>query len=220
LSTPDPHSGERLRRQYSFGDFTLDLERGVLWRGVEEVTLRPKAYEVLTYLVEHHSALVTMTALIDAVWPDTAVMDNSLAQCLVEIRRALGDDSQQLIRTVARRGYLFTAPVTTPVVEFPRRLPVPPSPATGLLNRRTLLGACVLALAAGALLLWPTRPVKQDLTYTQITNFTDSAVSPALSPDGKMLAFIRSENWFGTPDQICEAAPQWRAGSDHPRLPA
>jgi DNA-binding winged helix-turn-helix (wHTH) protein/Tol biopolymer transport system component len=179
------------------------LERGVLRRGVEEVTLRPKAFEVLAYLVEHHSVLVTKNALIDSIWPDTAVMDNSLAQCLVEIRRALGDDSQQLIRTVARRGYLFTAPVTTPVVEFPRRLPVPPSPATGLLSHRTLLGACRLALAAGALLLlWLTRPVKRDLAYTQITNFTDSAVSPALSPDGKMLAFIRSENWFNTPDQI------------------
>src|SRR5262249_33814134 len=144
--------GERLRRQYSFGDFTLDLERGVLRRGVEEVTLRPKAFEILTHLVEHHSVLVTKTALIAAVWPDTAVMDNSLAQCLVEIRRALGDDSQQLTRTVARRGYLFTAPVTTPVVEFPHPLP-PPSPANGPLNRRAVLGVLVLALAAGALLL-------------------------------------------------------------------
>ena len=88
--TPDPHSGERLRRQYSFGDFTLDLERGVLRRGIEEVTLRPKSFEVLTYLVEHHGRLVTKAEMAESVWRDMAVMDNSLAQCLVEIRRALG----------------------------------------------------------------------------------------------------------------------------------
>src|SRR5207248_8937961 len=85
-----------------------------------------KAFEILAYLVEHHGRLVTKTALIEAVWPDAAITDNSLAQCLLEIRRALADDSQQLIRTVARRGYVFAAPVTTPVVEFPRQSSVAP----------------------------------------------------------------------------------------------
>ena len=121
MGSPEPHSADRLRRQYSFGEFTLDLDGGFLRRGAEEVALRPKPFEVLVYLVEHHGRLVTKGELTEAVWPDTAVMDNSLAQCLVEIRRTLGDDSQQLIRTVARRGYIFTAPVTTPG----RRIPPP-----------------------------------------------------------------------------------------------
>src|SRR5687767_13810270 len=115
MSSAEPHPGERLRREYSFGNFTLDLRSGVLRRDGEEVTLRHKSFDVLTCLVEHHGRLVTKDALMEAVWPNTAVTDNSLAQCLVEIRRALGDDSQQLIRTVARRGYIFTASVTTPV---------------------------------------------------------------------------------------------------------
>jgi DNA-binding response OmpR family regulator len=102
LRSPEPYSGERAPRQYSFADFTLDLEGGFLWRGVEEVTLRPKAFEVLSYLVRHHGRLVSKNALTEAVWPDAAITDNSLAQCMVEIRRALNDDSQQLIRTVAR----------------------------------------------------------------------------------------------------------------------
>lgn len=119
MSSPELHPEERLRQQYRFGDFILDLEGGFLRRGGEEVSLRPKSFEVLAYLVKHHGRLVTKTALIEAVWPDTAVTDNSLARCLVEIRRALGDDSQQMIRTVARRGYVFTAPVTAPVIEFP-----------------------------------------------------------------------------------------------------
>ena len=52
--------------------------------------------------MDHRGRLVTKTALIGAVWPDAAITDNSLAQCLVEIRRALEDDSQRVIRTVAR----------------------------------------------------------------------------------------------------------------------
>ena len=118
MSSPGPHSEERPSRHYSFDDFTLDGHR-MLRRGSEEVPLRPKSFDVLAYLVDHHGQLVTKAALMEAVWPDTAVTDNSLAQCMVEIRRALDDDSQQLIRTVARRGYLFAAPVTTQVVEFP-----------------------------------------------------------------------------------------------------
>jgi DNA-binding winged helix-turn-helix (wHTH) protein/Tol biopolymer transport system component len=221
LSSLEPHSGHALPRQYAFAGFTLDLERGVLRRGVKEVTLRPKSFEVLVYLVEHHGQLVTKARLIEAVWPDIAVTDNSLAQCLVEIRRALSDDSQQLIRTVARRGYLFRAPVTTPVVEFPRlpagaeaepaRLSLREATATrSPLNRwaswirLTTLGAFAFgALAASTwLVIWLGRPAEQELTYTQITNFTDSAVSPALSPDGRMLAFFRSNSWWLTPDQI------------------
>src|SRR5215203_2002071 len=142
LSNPGPHSAERSRRYYSFGDFTLDGDYGVLRRGGEEVPLRPKSIDVLVYLAEHHGQLVTRTELMNAVWPDTAVTENSLAQCIVEIRRALVDQSQQLIRTVARRGYIFTASVTSVVREFPcepRPLPAAPIPqARGWKVRGTL----------------------------------------------------------------------------------
>ena len=213
--TPEPHPGERLHRRYSFIDFTLDLDRAILCRGVEEITLRPKPFEVLTYLVEHHGRIVTKAELAEALWPDTAVMDNSLAQCIVEIRRALGDDTQQLIRTVARRGYLFTLSVTTPVIDFPRQpggteaetgpAPIALSPPGGkFLNRRATIGvlALMVLVATAALLVRMTHRIPPERKFVQITNFTDSAVSPALSPDGRMLAFLRSEDWFGTPDQI------------------
>ena len=42
----------------------------------------------------------------------------------------------------------------------------------------------------------------ESVTYTQLTNFTDSAVAPTLSPDGRMLAFLRGDDWFLTPDEI------------------
>ena len=202
---------EGAHRQYCFAEFTLDLDEGFLRRGGEEVTLSPKAFEVLAYVVEHHGRLVTKAALIEAVWPDTAITDNSLAQRLMEIRRALSDDSQQLIRTVARRGYVFTAPV----IEFPRQPaggPAEPGPSeipiapTGrrALNRKVLAGALIAlaVVAVGLLLVRLFPPAKHELAYTQITNFTDSAVVPALSPDGRMVAFYRSAQWFLTPDPI------------------
>ena len=202
MSIPEPRSGERLRRQYCFGEFTLDLERGMLLRGGELVPLRPKSFEVLTYLVEHHGRIVAKSTLIEAVWPDTAVGDNSLAQCLFDIRRALGDDSQQLIQTAPRRGYIFAASVTSPVLEFPLETsPLPVEPRPRYKRLFAALGLAAIAMA-GLVILLLRRPVKQEPTYQQITNFTDSAVSPALSPDGRMLAFLRSDSWFLSPDQI------------------
>jgi len=95
-----------------FDDFTLDLTRGCLLRGQEEIKLRPKPYEALKYLVENPGRLISKTELIDVIWPDTAVTDDSLVQCLIEVRRALGDDAQQVIKTVPRRGYIFDRPVS------------------------------------------------------------------------------------------------------------
>lgn len=91
----------------NFGDFTLDLRRGKLLRGSEELKLRPKSFEVLKYLVENSGRLVGKDELMGAVWPDTAVTDDSLVQCLIEVRRALGDSKQEIIKTVPRRGYIL-----------------------------------------------------------------------------------------------------------------
>src|SRR4051794_35552504 len=139
----------------------------------------------------------------EAVWADIAVTDNSLAQCIVEIRRALDDDSQQLVRTIARRGYLLPVRVTMQVPESPRQqavapveprlVPVPlPRPRRLRRQYATFTAALILACAVGALVLVRGIPrTRRELTYTQVTNFTDSAVTPALSPDGRMLVFFR-----------------------------
>lgn len=97
---------------YQFGDFTLDVVRGCLFKAGEEVKLRPKVYEALKYLLQHPGQLIAKQQLIQAVWPDSFVTDDSLVQCTLELRRALGDRDQQLLRTVPRRGYMFTAEVT------------------------------------------------------------------------------------------------------------
>src|SRR5712691_12720987 len=109
----EPSMQRLSHRTYSFDSFTLDLARGCLLRGEQEVKLRPKVFEALRYLVENNNRLVTKAELIGALWPDSFVTDDSLVQCLVELRRGLGNDAQQYLRTVPRRGYIFDAPVTS-----------------------------------------------------------------------------------------------------------
>ena len=107
---------------YQFGEFTLDVVRGCVLKAGEEIKLRPKVYETLKYLVEHPGRLIGKQELMQAVWPDAFVTDDSLVQCTLELRRALDDRSQQLLKTVPRRGYLFTAEViqrTTKPDPFP-----------------------------------------------------------------------------------------------------
>lgn len=96
---------------YEFGEFQLDVARGRVLKAGEEIKLRPKVYEALKYLVENPGRLIDKKELIQAVWPDTFVTDDSLVQCTVELRRALDDHAQLLLKTVPRRGYLFDAQV-------------------------------------------------------------------------------------------------------------
>lgn len=203
--TPSFHPKPGARR-FAFHDFVLDVESGFLTRAGEEVPLQPKAFEVLRYLVERHGRLVTKDELIEAAWPQTATTDNSLAQCLVQIRRALADESQSIVRTVARRGYMFAAPVRSPALEMPRPVEaavtiVPPALRPWWSRHAgKILAAVVLVSVATGVLLYPRarRQGKPELVYTQITNFPDYASGPALSRDGRMVAFFRGPGLFAT----------------------
>nr|MDJ0905646.1 winged helix-turn-helix domain-containing protein [Woeseiaceae bacterium] len=101
-------------RVYEFGDFILDVDRASLYRADEEISLRPQAFDVLRYLVDQQGKVVSRDELHDAIWGATVVTDDAVTQCLTDIRRALGDESQAIIRTVPRRGYVFELPVTRP----------------------------------------------------------------------------------------------------------
>lgn len=134
----------------TFGSFTLDAARGALMKGDVELRLRPKSFEVLRFLVENPGRLVTKDEIFAAVWGGTIVTDDSLTQCLIEIRRAIGDETREVVRTVPRRGYVFELPVQ----EAGAVPPAETSAATiaPLLPRRWLLAA--LAVAAVAVLAW------------------------------------------------------------------
>jgi pimeloyl-ACP methyl ester carboxylesterase/DNA-binding winged helix-turn-helix (wHTH) protein len=99
-------------RMLYFDPFALDLQRCALLHGQEEIRLRPKSFDALRYLAEHPGRLVSKEELIQAIWPSMAVTDDSLVQCIRDIRTALSDNPPRIIRTVPRRGYLFAAPVS------------------------------------------------------------------------------------------------------------
>src|SRR6202041_3398487 len=98
---------------YRFGEFVLDPGRRTLSRVESPVSLTPKAFDVLLFLVQNPNRLVTKEELLQAVWGDTIVEEGNLTQYISLLRKALGDNSEdtRLIVTIARKGYQFTADV-------------------------------------------------------------------------------------------------------------
>ena len=96
--------------QISIGDQVVDLAQELLIdaRGTS-IRLRPRAWGVLRFLALHRGRLVSKDELMNEVWPDCVVTDDSLVQAIGDIRRALGDSNRQALRTLPRRGYLLVA---------------------------------------------------------------------------------------------------------------
>jgi pimeloyl-ACP methyl ester carboxylesterase/DNA-binding winged helix-turn-helix (wHTH) protein len=92
-----------------FGEFTLDTSDRRLWKGQEEVSLGPKAIDVLVYLVENAGHLQRREAMLEALWPGVYVDDHALSVQIREIRKALNDDvrNPRYIETRHRLGYRF-----------------------------------------------------------------------------------------------------------------
>src|SRR5215510_13676469 len=95
------------------------------------VSLPPKVFAVLRRLVEHAGQLVTKEALLEAVWPEMAVSETVLTNCIGDLRKVLGETAQapRFIQTVHRRGYRFIGYLPPAPQPAPRpSAPVPPSP--------------------------------------------------------------------------------------------
>ena len=113
---------------YRFDRFTLDLARGaMLGPDGAEIPLRPKSFALLRLLVEHAGRLLDRDTIMATIWPDVVVGEEAITQCVHAVRKALGDEAQQLLKTVPKRGYLLAAEVTpaestAPVPRVERRL--------------------------------------------------------------------------------------------------
>jgi DNA-binding winged helix-turn-helix (wHTH) protein/TolB-like protein/Tfp pilus assembly protein PilF len=101
-------------KQFSFGDFVVDCENFRVLKGGKILTLTPRAFDVLIYLIRHSERVVEKKELFDQVWRDTIVTDNALTKVVKELRHVLADDVNEpkYIETVPKRGYHFIAPVT------------------------------------------------------------------------------------------------------------
>jgi adenylate cyclase len=97
---------------YRFDGFMIDVARGLLLHdNGEEVPLRHKSFTLLRLFVENPGRLLDRDRINQAIWPDVIVNESGITQCVRDIRLALQDDAQTMIRTVPRRGYIFTPKV-------------------------------------------------------------------------------------------------------------
>jgi predicted ATPase len=96
-----------------FGTYRLDLRNECVWRGDEQLTLTPRPFSVLRYLVENPQRLVTHDELLEALWPETYVQPQVLRTYILELRKLLDDDPHDphFIQTVPKRGYRFLTSV-------------------------------------------------------------------------------------------------------------
>jgi TolB-like protein/DNA-binding winged helix-turn-helix (wHTH) protein/Tfp pilus assembly protein PilF len=99
---------------YEFGDFQLDAAKRRLRRlDGTPITLTPRVFDTLLYMVEHHDSVLDKERIMEAVWPDSIVEENNLAQAVSKLRQVFGETpgSHSYIVTVPGRGYRFVAGV-------------------------------------------------------------------------------------------------------------
>lgn len=212
-------------RGYSFGQFRIDVTTYELRRDGDLIAISPKAFDALLMLVRNKDRAVSKDELMDSVWPDANVTEDSLTQCISTLRRALGDDSNhpKFIATVARRGYRFIAaaepllppPVAAPEVAAPEEVPfaapieerAQPRPRSNrLLWIAAMLGGVLIG--AGAVALLESRPAPADAAHAtdpaKLRFVVDAPEGIAfgsgavVSPNGHYLAFAAEDDRTGT----------------------
>ncbi|MER8932516.1 MULTISPECIES: winged helix-turn-helix domain-containing tetratricopeptide repeat protein [Mesorhizobium] len=116
---------------YSFAGFSLDTGAGLLRDSSGEIALRPKSLDVLTFLVRNAGRVVSKDELLQTIWSDVIVTEDSLTQCISDIRRSLGPRGEGLIRTVPKRGYMLPGEALKwpPAVDARPTLQLPDKPS-------------------------------------------------------------------------------------------
>lgn len=155
-----------------FAGFTLDFQRVELrGPGGNVVKLRPKTFTLLHVFAANPRRVLSKQELMTAVWPDVHVGEDSLFQCVREIRTALGDEDRQLLKSVPRRGYLFDVEVLSFASDgiaaaAQQEMHVEPLPAAdarqkgdrrrfGALHYRVLVALAVICSAVGIAVATP-----------------------------------------------------------------
>lgn len=138
------------------------------------VDLRSQSAEVLSVLAARRGEIVSKNALMEAVWPDTFVTDDSLTQCIADIRRALGDDRHLIVETLPKRGYRLNAdPTDAATPDAPGKERV----RTRSLGSFILAAMVVVAAMIGAYYgadIWRATPVaSSDMSRIAVLPFED-----------------------------------------------
>jgi DNA-binding winged helix-turn-helix (wHTH) protein/TolB-like protein len=179
---------EEPARVSEFGPFRYDPAQRLLFRGGQVVALAPKAMDTLHVLVERRGQIVEKAELMRLVWPDCTVEEVGLARNISLLRKALGDDHEQFIATIPKRGYRFVAEAPPPE-QPPQTIAAPRRARRGWLWFLLIL---TLALAgSGGVIYWQFYHMSRYLP--QGDWIVDLAVLPVecLSPELERAAFCR-----------------------------
>lgn len=220
---PEVRTPSQINRIFRFGDFEFSVRAGELRKNGEVIRLQYQPLRVLLALLEHSGEAVTRDEIRERLWPEDSVQDfdNSLRVAIAKLRQAFGDDadSPRYIETLPRRGYRWIYPISVhdakPNLVGPahhsvratnsmalRDGYVPPKPSPLIASepsRRTILGRRILvslslwlAVMAAVWFLRPQQPVPEP-SVSPLTTYPGLEYMPALSPDGKRVAFA----WTG-----------------------
>ena len=188
---------------YAFKDFRLDLNETVLLRHGKQVSITPKAFQLLSILVENHGAVVKKEKLISEIWSDSIVEDGNLAFTARLLRQALGDNAREpiYIETVPRKGYRFIAEVSeapgaddTQTVEHPKSERFEKSRRANLLKIEWGLLVLIL-VAVGWFFLYRSgvlsgaAPILAESFKAERLSSTGNAAHAVISPNGKLIAY-------------------------------
>ncbi|HYP09713.1 MAG TPA: winged helix-turn-helix domain-containing protein, partial [Bryobacteraceae bacterium] len=193
-------------RVLRFGPFELDTSTGELRKHGVRIRLQEQPFRLLLRLLQTPGEAVTREELIRAIWTDGTFVDyeRGLNAAVTRIRQALTDSAERprYVETVARKGYRFIAPVEEVVAAPPATEAAAAPEAIALLpvapveqSRRrygvwlaAILCSTVLALAG---FLWKShKSPPKETRLIQLTHGTGLTMEPALSPDGKLLAYV------------------------------
>ena len=99
--------------RFFFGNHRLDLDRRELARGPDLISIGPQVFDTLAYLLTHRDRVVSKDELLDVIWQGRIVSESTLTSHINAVRKAVGDsgNTQDLIRTVARKGFRFVGAV-------------------------------------------------------------------------------------------------------------
>ena len=214
---------------FIFNGFRIDGNRRLLLDDEERpVSLTPKVFDLLLYLVQNRGKLLAKDQLMSAVWPDTIVEESNLTQNVSILRRALGDakGDNAFIVTVPGRGYKFVAEVTNDRLTDDEEVPEKPSARIRASHRPALYAGIVLAafaIVAGAfyvfanrrtnaeaprtLAILPFRPLVSDNTDEALEmGMTDTLIARMSSDPGLILRPLSSVRPFARSDADPQAA--------------
>jgi DNA-binding winged helix-turn-helix (wHTH) protein len=200
---------------FQIGEFFLDPANRLLRYGEAPVSLSPKAFDALVYLVRNPGRLLTRDELMQALWPDSYVEEGNLSVHIFQVRRALGTaaDGRAYIQTVPKKGYRFNGEVKvldppdyemSPLINDGDSPELPAEENDSSRRSRSWMlfaagAACLVALTFVAARVIPKRQgARKASSPTRLTSFSPelSVSAAAISPDGRTLAYANPAGIF------------------------